>query len=198
MTGKNMPRKMLVQILIIAVGLLIIFAILRDLRNRGSSHGGTESLSPEVSASDIFLSALIKSEVVRVKDGDTYVLNIGGEEITVRLIGVDTPESVAPADYSKENTSEGREISEIVKQKIRAGDALYVEYDVSPTDKYGRTLAYLYFENGEMVQEWLLENGYAQVMTVQPNSKYAKRFSEIQHIAAENKVGLWDGFFEIE
>lgn len=49
-----------------------------------------------------------------------------------------------------------------------------------------------------MVQEWLLENGYARVMTVQPNSKYSERFAEIQHQAAENKVGLWNGFFESE
>ncbi len=142
-----------------------------------------------------FFSDLTKSEVVRVKDGDTYVLMIDGEETTVRLIGVDTPESVAPSDYLKENTSEGEMISEIVKQKIQVGDMLYVEYDVSPTDKYGRTLAYLYFEDGVMVQEWLLENGYAQVMTIQPNSKYAKRFSEVQHIAAENKIGLWTSNF---
>lgn len=139
---------------------------------------------------------LIKSEVICVKDGDTYVLKIDGAETTVRLIGVDTPESVAPSDYSKENTSEGKTISEIVKQKLQPGDTLFVEYDVSKTDKYGRTLAYLFFENGQMVQEWLLQNGYAQVMTVQPNCKYAERFAEVQHTAADNNVGLWNGFFE--
>lgn len=143
-------------------------------------------------------SEMTKSEVVRVKDGDTYVLKINGEDTTVRLIGVDTPESVAPSEYSKENTSEGKTVSEIVKQKIQPGDTLYIEYDVSQTDKYGRTLAYLYFENGLMVQDWLIQNGYAQVMTIQPNSKYAEKFSELQHTAAENRVGLWNGFFESE
>ena len=135
---------------------------------------------------------LTKTEVVRVKDGDTYVLRINGEDTTVRLIGVDTPESVAPSEYSKENTSEGSLISEIVKQKIQPGDTLYVEYDVVKTDKYGRTLAYLYFENGLMIQDWLIQNGYAQVMTVQPNSKYAEKFAELQHTEAENKVGMWN------
>lgn len=143
-------------------------------------------------------SEMTKSEVVRVKDGDTYVVKIKGKETTVRLIGVDTPESVAPSDYFKENTSQGKTISEIVKQKLQPGNTLYVEYDVSKTDKYGRTLAYLYFEDGQMVQEWLLQNGYAQVMTVQPNCKYAERFAEVQHTAAENRVGLWNGFFEGE
>lgn len=139
-----------------------------------------------------------KSTVVRVIDGDTYVVKIGRKEEEVRLIGVDTPESVAPADYSKSNTIEGKEVSEIVKEKIKEGDLLYLEYDITKIDNYGRVLAYAYFENGNMVQEWLLEKGYAQCMTVQPNSKYADNFAEIQQIAAENKIGLWDGFFESE
>lgn len=130
---------------------------------------------------------------VRAKDGDTYVVKLDStkQEITVRLIGVDTPESVAPEDYYKNNTAEGKEVSAIVKDKIKAGDKLSVEYDVQTEDKYGRTLAYLYFSDGTMVQDWLLENGYAQVMTIQPNSKYAEHFAEIQHRAAENGAGLW-------
>lgn len=75
-------------------------------------------------------------------------------------------------------------------------DTVYVEYDVSPTDKYGRTLAYVYFEDGTMVQDWLLENGYANTATYPPNVKYADHFAELAHMAAEQKVGLWNGFFE--
>lgn len=143
-------------------------------------------------------SAMEKCTVQRVVDGDTYVLDIGTEEKKVRLIGVDTPESVAPASYAKENTEEGRTVSEIVKGRIKAGDILYAEYDVSKTDKYGRMLAYLYFEDGTMVQDWLLENGYANIATYPPNVKYADHFAELVHTAAENKVGLWNGFFEEE
>ena len=130
---------------------------------------------------------------VRAKDGDTYVVKLDStqQEVTVRLIGVDTPESVAPDDYYKNNTEEGRAVSAIVKEKIKAGDTLSVEYDVQKEDKYGRTLAYLYFSDGKMVQEWLLENGLAQTMTIQPNSKYAEYFAQLQHSAAENGVGLW-------
>lgn len=181
---------------IIAATLLLSGCSIRDLTYVSDSTSVT--ISEEISENAIFLSDLKKGEVVRVKDGDTYVLTIDGEKTTVRLIGVDTPESVAPSEYSKENTSEGRTISEIVKQKIKPGDTLYIEYDISQTDKYGRTLAYLYFEDGEMVQEWLLKNGYAQTMTVQPNSKYAEKFAEIQHLAAENNVGLWNGYFDSE
>lgn len=181
---------------IITAALLLSGCSFRDLTYVSDSTSVT--ISEESSENSDFLSELKKGAVVRVKDGDTYVLIIDGEETTVRLIGVDTPESVAPEEYSKENTDEGRTVSEIVKQKIKPGDTLYIEYDISRTDKYGRTLAYLYFEDGEAVQEWLLKNGYAQTMTVQPNSKYAERFAEIQHLAAENNVGLWNGYFDGE
>lgn len=133
--------------------------------------------------------------VIRVVDGDTYLLNIGGTETKVRLIGVDTPESVAPETYDKENTEEGIMVSDIVKEKIKEGDILNIEYDVSKTDNYGRTLAYLYFSNGVMVQDWLLSNGYAQVMTIQPNSKYADHFAELEQAAMGRGEGLWSGIF---
>lgn len=134
--------------------------------------------------------------LVRVVDGDTYVIDTGGEEKKIRLIGIDTPESVAPADYRKENTAEGKEISDIVKDKITEGDILYIEYDVQETDRYGRTLAYLYFPDGTMIQEWLLSNGYANAVTYPPNVKYSEHFSELAHTAMENDIGLWNGFFE--
>lgn len=160
------------------------------LRNSTSSFSADRQVLSAVS-DNFSCSDLKKGEIVRVKDGDTYVMMIDCEETTVRLIGVDTPESIAPDDYAKSNTSEGEKVSEIVKGKIRKGDTLFIEYDISREDKYGRTLAYLYFEDGLMVQEWLLQNGYAQVMTVQPNSKYAERFAEIQYKSAEDKTGLW-------
>lgn len=132
-----------------------------------------------------------KGEIVRVKDGDTYVVSVREEEITVRLIGVDTPESVAPEGYYKENSEEGKEVSAIVKEKIKKGDTVFLEYDIEKCDKYGRSLAYVYFEDGKMVQEWLLENGYAQTMTIQPNSKYADLFASMQKEAMKAQKGLW-------
>lgn len=171
-------------LLLCTAGIIAIVVFVKEASNFNASD--IPISSTEITSD--FSSALIKSEVIRVKDGDTYVLKINGVETTVRLIGVDTPESVAPPDYSKENTSEGRSISEIVKQKIQEGDIIYIEYDVSLTDKYGRTLAYLYFEDGTMVQEWLIENGYAQIMTIQPNTKYADRFIEIQRKTIEKKA----------
>ena len=141
---------------------------------------------------------MARGTVVRTVDGDTYVLNIDGRETKVRLIGVDTPESAAPSSYYKDNTEEGRMVSDIVKDRITEGSVLYVETDVQETDRYGRLLAYLYFEDGTMVQEWLLGSGYANTATYPPNVKYAERFAELAHKAAESGAGLWDGYFEEE
>lgn len=138
----------------------------------------------------------LTGSVVQIIDGDTYIINVDGKETKFRLIGIDTPESVAPSTYYKDNTTEGKEISELVKERIPVGTNLHIEYDVSKTDKYGRHLAYLYFNNGQMIQEWLLNEGYANVATYPPNVKYAERFAHLAHKAAENKVGLWNSFFK--
>lgn len=137
-----------------------------------------------------------KVTFVRAKDGDTLVVIRNGEEITVRLIGVDTPESVAPEEYSKQNTPEGKEASAAVKALLQKGMTLWLEYDVSPTDKYGRVLAYVRLPGGQMLQDWLLERGYARLATVQPNVKYAEHFAELEKIAAAAGKGFWSGFFE--
>lgn len=134
--------------------------------------------------------------VQRVIDGDTYDIEIDGVEYRVRLIGIDTPESVAPEDYYKENTQEGVDVSAAVKEKIHSGDTVYIEYDIQTEDKYGRALAYLFLSDGTMIQDWLLEQGYANVATYPPNTKYAEHFADIAHKAMENHIGLWNGFFK--
>lgn len=137
------------------------------------------------------ISEMLSGEVVRVVDGDTFVILIGNKEAKIRLIGVDTPESVAPANYYEENTENGFKISAFVEEKVKSGDLIYMEFDKQRKDKYGRTLAYLYLANGEMLQEWLLSNGYAETMEISPNTRYSKYFDELMKTATENKVGLW-------
>ncbi len=141
------------------------------------------------------LSGKDSAVITKITDGDTYHVELNGEDVTVRLIGVDTPESVAPESYRKENTEEGSKVSELVKEKISIGDTVYLEYDTSGTDRYGRTLAYVYFSDGTMVQDWLLSNGYAKVYTCEPDTKYAEHFEELESLAKEQKVGIWNEEF---
>lgn len=135
--------------------------------------------------------------VVRIVDGDTFIVNIEGTETKVRLIGVDTPESVATGKNEYKNCEEGKEASDFTKNLIE-GKQIYIEYDVDPNDDYDRTLAYVYLSDGTMLNKLLLEKGYARLMTIQPNVKYVDEFTKAQTIARENKAGFWDGFDQWE
>lgn len=129
-------------------------------------------------------------KVVSVADGDTFSAEVEGETRSIRLIGVDTPESVHP-DASK-NTPQGKIASAYTKDLLR-GRNVWLETDAEQTDKYGRLLCYVYLdsEGKIMVQELLLKDGMASVMTVPPNVKYEDRFLELQKKAREEKAGFW-------
>ena len=126
-------------------------------------------------------------EVVRVVDGDTIVVKYNGVDEKVRLIGIDTPESVH-SDESK-NTKEGVMVSDYTK-KMLTDKKVGLEFDVSKRDKYGRLLAYVYLD-GEMYNKILLKEGYARVATYPPNVKYVDEFVKLQKEARENNKGLW-------
>ncbi len=116
-------------------------------------------------------------ELVRVVDGDTIIVIYNNEETRVRLIGIDTPESVH-SDQSK-NTTEGIIASEYTKKILQDVNKVGLEFDVEKLDIYNRLLAYVYLEDGTMLNSHLLEKGYAQIMTYPPNTKYLNYFESI-------------------
>ena len=124
-------------------------------------------------------------------DGDTFLTVIDGEEIKVRLIGVDTPESVNEVNPEK-NCKEGNIASDYTK-KLLAGETVYLEYDINKTDDYGRTLAYVYLDESgsDMVQERLLKDGMANVISVGSNIKYLFKFRFLAAQARAKKSGFW-------
>jgi len=146
----------------------------------------------DVSTTD--LSSYKSVFVTRVVDGDTFIYKENGEQIRVRMIGIDTPESVAPEESGKDNTQEGIDASAYTKSLIE-GKTVYLEYDAGREDKYGRELAYVYLSDGRMVQDILLSEGYAKIMTIQPNIKYAQHFLELEEEAEKSGVGFWNGYF---
>lgn len=129
-------------------------------------------------------------EVLRVVDGDTIIVSIESNATTVRMIGIDAPESVHP-DSSK-NSESGKIASEFTAELL-TGKQVYLEYDRERTDSYCRTLAYVWLDH-KMVEETLLENGMAAVMTIQPNIRYAARFVQIEQHAKEGNIGIWAKF----
>lgn len=114
-------------------------------------------------------------DVVRVIDGDTIVVNYNGNEEKVRMIGVDTPESVHP-DSSK-NTEAGVSASEYTKKHLE-GKQVELEFDVQQRDQYGRLLAYVWVD-GKMYNKTLLEDDIANLATYPPNVKYVDEFTAI-------------------
>lgn len=127
--------------------------------------------------------------VTKVVDGDTFWADNGTKKgIKVRLIGVDAPES--RKTFKKEVGYYGKEAKEYLTNLLKK-KGVKLEYDVTRTDRYGRTLAYVYLEDGTFVNAELVKNGYAMVMTVPPNVKYAEEFVKLQQEARENNHGLW-------
>lgn len=145
-------------------------------------------------------AGLTSAQVVRVVDGDTLVVKIAGTEQRVRLILVDTPESVHPDE--RKNTEYGKLASAFTVSQIKEGQTLYLQKDVSETDKYGRLLRYAWLEQptnvedeaeirSKMYNAKLLLEGYAQISTYPPDVKYVDLFTQFQREARENHKGLW-------
>lgn len=125
--------------------------------------------------------------VKRVVDGDTLVVDLAGKEERVRLIGIDTPESVHPNE--EENVPYGKIASDFTKALVLEKQ-VHLELDLQERDKYGRLLAYVYLD-GVMLNKTLLQAGHAKVSTYPPNIKYVKEFTALQASAREEKKGLW-------
>lgn len=128
-------------------------------------------------------------DVIRVIDGDTIVVESDGEEMKVRLIGVNTPESVHEDDSL--NTSQGKEASAYM-ENLLTGKRVYLAFDKDNEDDYGRTLAYVYTEDKQFVNLLLVEQGYAECMTIQPNVMFSSVFEEAESAAKAADVGFWN------
>ncbi|MDQ2657810.1 MAG: thermonuclease family protein, partial [Bacteroidota bacterium] len=122
-------------------------------------------------------------------DGDTFWIDDGSDRgKKVRLIGVDAPETRKSA--RKDVGYYGREAKDYLTDMLRDKD-VRLEYDVDETDRYGRTLAYVYLRDGTFVNAELVKRGYAMVLTVPPNVMFADEFVDLQRQARNKERGLW-------
>jgi len=125
--------------------------------------------------------------VVRVIDGDTIEVEIDGREYRLRYIGIDAPETV------KDNTPVewmGPEASAANGALVK-GEVVYLEKDVSDTDRYGRLLRYVFLADGTFVNGELVRQGYAQAITYPPDVKYQKLLRALEREARDAGRGLW-------
>lgn len=160
-----------------------------------------ESNSSYQSASKEVPKGSVKATVERVVDGDTMKLKLDKtkEVVTLRLLLVDTPESVKkgvdPQPYSIE-------ASNFAKNTLKAGDTVYIEYDEGDkTDKYDRHLGYLWYysndnSNWQMFNETLISQGYARVGYIYSQKRHLDEFYKAQDYAKSNKLNIWsvDGY----
>ena len=174
------------SILAVIIALALGIGYSYGLTTETATTNTTEQSVEEINES----SALVQAEVVRVVDGDTLVVLLGSEEQRVRLIGVDTPESVNP-DESK-NTEEGQVASDYTKSIVNAGDIVYLQSDTSDTDQYGRLLRYVWLEEPndtdnldeiktKMLNAILIVDGYAEPKAYEPDTAYADVFESLSN-----------------
>ena len=144
------------------------------------------------------------SEVVKVLtviDGDTLIVSRNNKKETVRLIGIDAPETQDNAKARRDSEKEGKDIRLInaagnrslrhLKKYINTGSELRLVYDVTRFDKYGRTLAYAYFGNQELLNLKMVADGFAYPFSVPPNLKFQKELTYAAKKARQTKAGLW-------
>lgn len=130
-----------------------------------------------------------RAVVERVVDGDTIRVKIGGRTETVRLIGVDTPETVA---RGRPVGCYGREASNFTRSRLPKGTSVNLVLDVEPRDRYERLLAYVYrSDTNAFINAELAAEGFANVLTVPPNVAHADQFVDLVATARRQQKGLW-------
>ena len=134
--------------------------------------------------------------VVRAVDGDTIRVDRDGEEITIRFIGIDTPETVAP---DRPVECFGPEASARTKELVEGGQ-VWLEYDEASglTDKYDRTLAFVWLDQETMLNELLIAEGYAEEVTYTDGYAHQRDFRDAEDAARAAAAGLWGACSEDE
>lgn len=127
--------------------------------------------------------------VVEVIDGDTVDLSIAGQRQRVRLIGIDTPETKHPIKLVQ---CYGPEATRFTESLLPRGTLIHLERDTEARDAYDRLLVYLFRDSDNLfINLALVLQGYAHVLTIEPNLAYMDRFVAASRDAHSNNRGLW-------
>lgn len=146
--------------------------------------------TPIPTPSDGHVLSSTEYEVIRVVDGDTIVIKKDGKNQTVRLIGINTPESVDPR---RPVECFAVEASNYAKQLL-TGKKVTLETDPTQDtyDRYQRLLAYVYLESGEHINLTMIQKGYAYEYTYDEPYMYQSVFKKAQEQAQKEQKGLWN------
>jgi micrococcal nuclease len=128
--------------------------------------------------------ALHEARVHQVHDGDTITLRLDGKKYRTRLIGIDAPE-MGQRPWGR------RAKDHLIQIMKRTNWKVYVETDEEQQDKYGRLLVYLWTKNHVLINEMMINDGYAASFTIEPNTKYSNRFIKAENRARQKQKGIW-------
>lgn len=141
----------------------------------------------------IGLNSIYAKEIVKFSscvDGDTIKVILDNKEYTVRMLAIDTPESVHP---TKGVEYYGKEASNHTCETVKNAKKLEIEYDENSDklDKYNRLLVWV-FTDGKLLQKDLVEKGYAKVAYLYDDYKYTNKLEEAQELASAKNIGIWN------
>jgi micrococcal nuclease len=141
------------------------------------------------SAPVVDTSGRMHGTVTQVVDGDTIKVKLGSRTETIRLIGVDTPETKHP---TKPIECWGPEASAHTQSLLPSGTDVVVVRDEEARDKYGRLLAYVTRTSDNLfINLDLISGGWANTLSIEPNTAYAQAFSDAANTAQRLQLGLW-------
>ncbi len=145
--------------------------------------------SVSVSTPTQAVNNLSSARIIKVIDGDTLQVFVNGQKETIRLIGMDTPETVDPR---KPIQCFGKEASDKAKE-ILTGKTIFLELDSTQgdKDKYNRLLRYVFLEDGTSFNKMMIAEGYAHEYTYAAPYKYQAEYKQAEVEARNNDLGLW-------
>lgn len=187
--GERRMKKVILFFIVVLIAIVGHFSGTRTGADSPDSSQAAEAAAiiPEATTTPAFAENTYP--VIRVVDGDTLAVLMDGEQVTLRLIGLDTPETVDPR---KPVQCFGKAATDMAKELL-TGKTVRLEFDASQgtVDKYGRTLAYIFLADGTLFNEYMIALGYAHEYTYNLPYKYQTEFRAAESRAREEKKGLW-------
>jgi len=162
-----MRRRNIKYITVVVLFLLAVIYLIHDIHLPLGQHSNEASVP-----------------VISVHDGDTISVIMQGKKEKVRLVGIDAPE-LGQRPWGKRAKKYLENLVDASGRKVK------LEFDVVQRDRYGRLLAYVRTENGEMINLLMVKSGYAVLYTVTPNVRYTNELRQAQKEAREMRLGIW-------
>jgi len=164
---------------LVVVGLVGLIGSVDGCLDTGTTGADTGATGPTGVALDG------SGRVTAITDGDTLRLDVDGQELRVRLIGVDTPEIYPEVECF------GPEAEQALTDFAPPGSTLGYAYDRDERDQYDRELLYLYTSDGTLINYELVAQGYGTAVLFEPNDRYWDDLRAAERDAQSAGLGLW-------